>query len=374
MNVDDRRVARLRLQPASDFEHLLQLAARVALVIIGTIAVAVALDHGQLLFAPVVMAVVIGLMFGPLADRIESVGIPSGVSALAIVVCFLALITSAVTTMAVPLSDWGRYLPQIWTRLRAELANLKDVLATFDSVRAGMQDALGGGEGGLKVAVDNGFKIEDAAWLAPTFLMQVVIFLASLYFFVATRKQIRATVLSLCIDRRLRWRLARVFRDVEVLVSRYLLSITAVNIGLGAAVAIALWLQGVPSPVLWGVMAGVLNYAVFVGPAAMAIILLGVGLATGHGYLGYLGPVLTYLTLNLIEAQVVTPHVIGRTMTLNPFLVFLALVFWIWIWGPVGGFVAVPLMLMGAAIIRHVLPLGGGGLLGTIKPVSPRQP
>src|SRR5690606_5630052 len=80
MNVDDRRVARLRLQPASDFEHLLQLAARVALVIIGTIAVAVALDHGQLLFAPVVMAVVIGLMFGPLADRIESVGIPSGVS------------------------------------------------------------------------------------------------------------------------------------------------------------------------------------------------------------------------------------------------------------------------------------------------------
>ena len=119
---------------------------------------------------------------------------------------------------------------------------------------------------------------------------------------------------------------------------------------------IALWAVGVPSPALWGALAGLLNFIVYVGPALMAAILFAIGLATFDTISGSLMPPLIYLALNLIEAQFVTPMVIGRTLTLNPFLVLLALAFWIWIWGPIGGFVAIPALLIIFAVTRNILP------------------
>ncbi len=86
----------------------------------------------------------------------------------------------------------------------------------------------------------------------------------------------------------------------------------------------------------------------------MAVVLTGVGLATADSAPGILLPPFAYLSLNLIEAQIVTPHVLGRTMTLNPFLVLLALAGWIWLWGPVGGFIAVPALLIAGTVIANI--------------------
>lgn len=141
--------------------------------------------------------------------------------------------------------------------------------------------------------------------------------------------------------------------------SRYLLSITAVNALLACMVTTALYLLDVPSPVLWGLMAGVLNYVIYIGPAVMALILTGVGLATAEGTLAILTPPLAYLGLNLLEAQFLTPAVLGRTMTLNPFLVLVSIAGWIWLWGPTGGFIAVPSLLVLGAILSNILPHEG---------------
>ena len=163
-------------------------------------------------------------------------------------------------------------------------------------------------------------------------------------------------ILSLCMTRRLRWRFAHVFRDVEALVSRYLLSITAVNTCLGVAVSAAMWAIDIPSPLLWGVLAFCLNYAIYIGPAIMAVLMLCVGLATSSG-VEILLPAVLYLSLNLVEAQFITPTIVGRAVTINPFVIFLALAFWIWLWGPVGGFIAVPFCLICLAIFRNIVPL-----------------
>ena len=112
-----------------------------------------------------------------------------------------------------------------------------------------------------------------------------------------------------------------------------------------------LMLSTVPLFVIFGMVTGLWWIAAF-----MAVIMLGVGLATGSSTTDYVAPMLAYLAVNMTEAQFVTPHVLGRTLTLNPFIVLLALAFWIWVWGPVGGFVAVPLLLIAAAAIRHVSP------------------
>src|SRR5690606_13761371 len=194
---------------------------------------------------------------------------------------------------------------------------------------------------------------------------QILIFLASLYFFVATREHIRISVLSLCIARRMRWRTAHSFRDVELKVSRYLLSITIINFCVGCAVTILMWVIGMPSPLLWGDMAALLNYIPYVGQGVMIVVLLAVGLGTRTGLEQILLPALCYLGVNFVEGQIVTPHLIGRTLTLNPFLIFLSITFWIWAWGPIGGFVAVPTLLIAQSMLAHALPS---------KPVAPRRP
>lgn len=342
-------------RPRASMDEMIATSARLAVIGMGLVALTFALEAGEILLAPIVLAVVIGLMFGPLAGRLEAAGVPPSVSALFVVVAFSALIAAAVTSVVVPLSEWSRYLPQIWEKARAIISDWKDVLTSISSLRESLQSAVGSGAR-MQVDVADDSAIASAAWLAPAILTQVLVFLSSLYFFVATRNQIRVAVLSLCFERRLRWRVAHIFRDVEGLVSRYLLSITAINIGLGVAVAAAMWALGVPSPLLWGALAGLLNYIIYIGPAIMAVILACVGLATGEGLAGAALPPLAYLAINLVEAQFVTPHVVGRTLTLNPFLVFVALAFWIWVWGAIGGFIAVPVLLVLTVMVRHIIP------------------
>jgi predicted PurR-regulated permease PerM len=215
------------------------------------------------------------------------------------------------------------------------------------------------------VTVEDSSAVAGMAMLAPAILAQVAIFLASLYFFVATRDHIRISILSMCVTRRMRWRTAHVFRDVEQKVSRFLLSVTMINLCVGTAVTLAMWAIGMPSPLLWGAMAAVLNYIPYVGQAIMVTVLLMVGLGTQTDPFSILLPVLCYASINFVEGQIFTPHFIGRTLTLNPFVIFLSITFWIWAWGPVGGLVAVPTLLIAQSVVAHALPS---------RPVQPRRP
>jgi predicted PurR-regulated permease PerM len=195
------------------------------------------------------------------------------------------------------------------------------------------------------------------ALLAPAILGQFVIFLGALYFFMASRHSVRLGVLSLCYTRRLRWRMAHVFSDVEERVSRYLLTITLVNLGLGMLVALVMAVTGMPSPLLWGALAFVLNYIPFLGQATTLVLVFLIALGTKSGLTEALVPAGLYWALSFAESQVVTPNLLGRTMTINPFLIFLSLVFWLWVWGPVGGLVAVPSVLVVHSLITHIIPV-----------------
>lgn len=347
---------RIKRKNQPNIDEIIRTGAYLAMIVMGGITLVGVLEYGQMILAPIMLAIVIGLMFGPLADRIERFGIPPWISGGAVVVLLVSLIALALAGFAVPLSDWLDKLPSMWAKLQSGLTGWRAVIASVGGLQEQIRSAIGQ-DAAMRVDVADESTMESVAYLAPAIVAQVLLFLAGLYFFIATRARIRISVLSVCFSRRLRWRVAHAFRDIEMLVSRYLLSITAVNIGLGVVVALALWALGVPSPLLWGMLAGVLNYVIYIGPAIMAFILFGVGLASYPTLSGALVPPFAYLLLNLIEAQFVTPHVLGHTMTLNPFVVFLSIAFWIWLWGPVGGFIAVPCLLVCYAAIRNIVPI-----------------
>ncbi|WP_338720108.1 AI-2E family transporter [Devosia sp. XK-2] len=348
----------------SQFERVLNNAARLAMVGVGLAVLLALLQVGQVFLAPVTLAIVVGLMFGPVADRVESAGVPPALSAAVVVLLLLAVIFGFAMLFAVPLSEWVARAPLIWEKLQAQLASLKEPLQSIGDFQEQIGTALGSG-GAMSVQVEDGSAVTGVAMLAPAILAQIAIFLASLYFFVATRDHIRTSVLSMCVTRRMRWRTAHVFRDVEYKVSRFLLSVTVINLCVGTAVSLAMWAIGMPSPLLWGAMAAVLNYIPYVGQAIMVTVLLAVGLGTQTELFQILLPVACYAGINFVEGQIFTPHFIGRTLTINPFIIFLSITFWIWTWGPVGGLVAVPTLLIAQSVIAHILPS---------RPVAPRRP
>ncbi|MHB2267047.1 AI-2E family transporter [Aliihoeflea sp. PC F10.4] len=361
----EKRPPIVRLPPKSNYEIVLQRASQISLVIVGLLAVMFALHFGRYVLAPTAFALVIGLVLGPVASRIEARGVSPYVSSLLVFILFVVIVCLIALALVGPLSYWTERAPQVWDQLQLRISQLREPIEALRNIQSGLRDATG--DSGLTVSLEPGSPMDSLITVAPAIGAQILIFMASLYFFVATRHETRLAVLKLCVGRRLRWRTAHIFRDVETMVSRYLLSITAINIGLAVAVTCALWLVGVPSPALWGILAGLLNFVMYIGPAIMAAILFAVGLVTYDTIPGSLMPPLVYLAVNLIEAQFVTPLVIGRMMTLNPFIVLLALTFWIWMWGPVGGFVAIPALLACYAIARNLIP-GWGGVEGPDLP------
>jgi predicted PurR-regulated permease PerM len=125
------------------------------------------------------------------------------------------------------------------------------------------------------------------------------------------------------------------------------MSLAAIAAGLAAAV-------GLSNPLLWGVLAGTLNFIPYLGPAIMVATLLVIGLMTLPTLKDALVPPILWIVVTTVEGQFLTPTIIGHRHTLNPFLVFLSIAFWAWMWGPIGAFLAVPLLISADALQRHL--------------------
>jgi predicted PurR-regulated permease PerM len=130
----------------------------------------------------------------------------------------------------------------------------------------------------------------------------------------------------------------------------YFGTFTLVNLSLGVVAAVLTWATGLPNPLLWGVLACVFNYIPYIGPALVIGTLGLVGLLV-HPTIGEaaIAPVI-YLAVVTLEGQFITPTLMGQRLELNPFAVFLAIAFFAWLWGPLGAFLAVP-MLMATSVI-----------------------
>jgi predicted PurR-regulated permease PerM len=143
-------------------------------------------------------------------------------------------------------------------------------------------------------------------------------------------------------------------RETEASISTYLVTVTLVNLGLGLAVALVMSLLGMPNPLLWGALAALAEFVPYLGATALVGVLTLAGLVTfeqvGHALL----VPAAYLAVNLLQSQFITPLVLGRRLTLNPVAIFIGLVFWWWIWGVPGAFIAVPLIATFKIFCDHI--------------------
>jgi predicted PurR-regulated permease PerM len=145
--------------------------------------------------------------------------------------------------------------------------------------------------------------------------------------------------------------------EVESTITTYLSTVTVINVCLGISVGFSLYLLGVPNPILWGALAAFLNFIPYLGPATGILILLALGLVSFDTAGQAILPPLFYISLHSIEANFITPMVLGRRLILNPVVIFISIMFWTWMWGVPGALLAVPMLMMLKALCDHIQPL-----------------
>ncbi|QPH55524.1 AI-2E family transporter [Pontivivens ytuae] len=336
------------------------LGAKIAMMLMALIVLFIALEAAFVILAPMSLGIVLSLVLGPLAANLERRGLKPFIVAALLTLLTAVSLALIVAGIILPIRDWIARSPDIWYRLRELGALLEAQMAGIERAAEQVGEAIGGGAGGgevgLRQQADPLTSVLPALKLAPMLIGQFLIFHVTIYFFIATRAEIRDYVLSFCLSRRARWRVARIFRDIERGISHYFATIAVINCGLGLVTAAICWAFGMPNPLVWGGLAAVLNFVPYLGPALMTAILFSVGLITFDPVLTAFLMAMSYVAANLFEGQFLTPSLVGRRLVLNPLLVFCALSFWLWLWGAAGAFLATPILLAGKVVLRHLTP------------------
>jgi predicted PurR-regulated permease PerM len=331
-----------------------------ALISLLVIAVIAILYFGKPFFLPVVMAFVIGTMLSPAASFLERYRIPRAVGAVLIVMAVSAAAAFMVGLISSPLMEWSTRLPELAGRL-------KDKLHVFDRPIALWQElqTMVGGPGTL-----TGFQMPKFDWVQPTIefltptFTEFLLFFATLILFIASWRDLRRTLILSFGDHDSRLRTLRILNEIEVHLGTYLLTVTLINVGVGIATGLACVVAHMPNPAGLGALAATLNFIPIIGPIAMFVVLLGVGIiALPTLSAGLIAP-LAFVGIAFMEGHFITPTIIGRRLALNALAVFIALAFWTWLWGPMGAFLSSPLLIVGLILKEHLMPVNSPHLPG----------
>ena len=306
---------------------------------------------------PVIAAIVFSLVLGPVQGRLVSAGTPTWLGALLLVLLTLVIGLALTFLTAGAFARWANELPRIGFALQELIVDARALLGDLQQASAALEEATGVdpvGESGPVPGIVSAL-VSTLAMGAPVFMGQLVVFIALVYFLLESRLRMRAGLLRLCMTRRARLRAAHVFRDAETRVSTYLLTITAINAALGVATSLVMWAIGLPNPLLWGMLAFLLNYAPYLGPGVLIVLLVGAGLVSfddqGWAFL----PALSFFALNAMEANFLTPGIVGSQLKIEPAILIVTLVLLFGLWGIAGAALAIPLLLIAQAVLQHTL-------------------
>ncbi|WP_051631078.1 AI-2E family transporter [Afifella pfennigii] len=329
-----------------------------ALIGLFLIAAVAALYLAKGFFLPVVLAFLFALTLSPVVRFLARRRVPEWLSAGVLVAsAFLALLLGSYFLSA-PIGEWIDRAPSIVRELERKVGHLRGSVEQLERASEEVDKLTGGEEGepgrAQEVVLREPGLLTNVATSTPDILARILLCLVLLFFLLAYSglfyiKLVRS--MSSLSDKK---RALRISYDIERELSRYLFTVAFINTCLGIAIGIGMWLVGMPNPVLWGLLAALLNFIPYVGA------MVGTGLAGIVGIVTYptlgealYGP-LVYLACTSLEGNFITPMVVGRRLAVNPVAIFLSIAFWGWLWGFVGMFIAVPLLVAVKIFSGHI--------------------
>lgn len=346
-------------------QELRLISALVVLLAFGVfLALPFVLSIGAVVFLPLVAALIITIILSPLADKLAAWGVPNFLASLLALLVFLGVLGLALTAVLTPAVSLFDRVPEMVDQVGAHFNNLKGSFAWIAEVNDELAKIAGnGGDMRNQVVLAGPSMLEQLAFATPTVVLEMMITLLLAFFMIEARVRLRRRLL---LDRQQvgsSLKAARAIREVQDRVAAYILTVGLINSCVGVIVALGAWALGLEAPVMWGGLAALLNFLPYIGPVFMVALLALFGLGSAESPLIGLIPAAAYMGLHAVEANVVTPTVLGARFTMNPVLILLALSYFGWIWGVAGALLSVPILLTLTALIDH---LGRPNLVGFI--------
>jgi predicted PurR-regulated permease PerM len=330
---------------------------QIVLVVLGTI---VFLYFARPVVLPIVLAVVAGTALKPLIRWLSCCHMPPPLSTTVVMGFLLAAIGIGFFQLGRPALIWMNEAPQHMTELRQRVQKIFPHIAGFNEAAAAV-DNLGATEAERKTEQQKAPTVEVKQsrgtssilnWTG-TFLVGIGETLILLYLLLASGDLFLLKLVNVMPTLHDKKRVVEISHEIQQNISNYLFSVSLINIGVGIIVSGGLYFMGVPNAAMWGMLVAVLNFIPYFGPVSGVILLGIVGLLTFDTVSQGLLPPALYLLLHFVEANLVTPVFLGRRFTLNPVVIFVSLIFWMWLWGVPGALLSVPILVSIKVVCDH---------------------
>lgn len=321
------------------------------------------LSIGSVVFLPVVTAVILTIILSPLADKLNGWGLPNVLASLVSLLLFFAILLLALALILQPAVALFDELPAMAQRVGERFTELRNEFAWISQINEQLAKLVQSGGGQREVVLATPSLLEELAFATPSIIIEVILTLLMAYFMIEARVRLRQRLLFGRSSFGTSIKAARVLREVQDRVAAYILTVGWINALVGVIVALGAWALGVDAPIMWGGLAAILNFLPYIGPTIMIGLLGLFGIATTETVFLGLIPALAYLGLHTVEANVVTPSILGARFTMNPVMILIALSYFSWIWGVFGALLSVPILLILTALFDHV---GKPNLIGFI--------
>lgn len=308
------------------------------------------------LILPIVLALLLSLILSPVVKLMAKIQIPTVLGGLLVMLSIATLIAAALYAVGSPAAEWFEKAPEELRKLESKLAWVKEPMREINEARKQVDELAGGGD--TTAAPRPSFSLVDAILTrTPDVMVGIAVMLILLFFLLASGDAFLNKLVRVMPEFRDKRRIVEAARDIQRHVSVYLGTITLINLCVGVVVGLLMYWFGMPNPILWGTMAGVLNFIPYLG-VGITILIVGLVSALTFDTIGQiLLPPLSIFAVNVVEGQFLTPIIAGRRLALSPAAIFLALVILGWIWGMIGVLIAVPVLATIKLACEHIGPL-----------------
>jgi predicted PurR-regulated permease PerM len=334
----------------------------VALATVALLGVGYTLWLGKTFILPVIAGVFLSFLLNPQIRFLARRGVPAPIGTAVVVLAFLGAGTMAIYLLARPASESLQQLPTTLARAETKLGKLLRFarpIAQIDATAAKLdnQPATPGGSSAITVRVAPEPMLRRLSGGVASVIEGVLVAIVLACFLLAGGERFLHKLIEALPTFKDKRRTVQIARDVEAQISRYLFTVTTINIGLGVLTGLALWALGMPNAAVWGGVAALANYVPYIGPIVTALIIGTVAVTTIDDVgRALLMPAASYL-LHAIEANFVTPLILGRRFPINPVALLLGLLFWWHLWGVAGAILAVPMLVAIRVCCEHIDPL-----------------
>lgn len=342
-------------------EELRLISALVVLIGFGVfLALPFVLSIGSVVFLPIAAALVLTVILSPLADSLARLGLPNTLASVIALLILLGGVMLALALILQPALTLVEQIPTLIDTVGKRFGELQDKFQWLARINERIA-ALGETTGQREVVLAEPSLLTTIAFATPSVVIEFILTLLMTFFMVEARVRLRQKLLFGRASFGTSIKAARALREVQDRVASYILTVAMINAGVGLVAALGAWALGLPAPIMWGGIAMIMNFVPYIGPMLMIALTALFGIGTSDTLVMGLLPAAAYLALHTVEANVVTPAILGARFTMNPVMILIALSYFTWIWGVLGALLSVPILLILTALFDH---LGRPNLVG----------